>query len=381
MRAASLGKAAMAAFGVALSVALSGGAFAALSAPIAAGTLPCPATATLDARVARQGGAAIVVLGNSTASQAVQGSQLGRAVGRPGRVLKATLPSASPLTWYAVLAHRVFARGLRPELIVVAAPPQVLWQTRPTSSLDLRELLELAGTGDPVVQRHLGADGAGSVLRTIELRRQTARAGAIGALSRLALPGLTPEAQQTVLDSFVVGGGGGRRVPSPRASTTLRRALFEPGALASTVPDGAQAEPEPEPEPEPELDAPTGDDSDVPHTPIAALPDLDDTVLPDLVALAHAHGATLVFAATPTRLGLADAADQEAREAMLTAWADANGTAYVPFRRLGFTDDDFDDNFHVTDAAALVYTDALAWVCSRWLGPGRARRVRPIAER
>jgi hypothetical protein len=300
---------------------------AALVRPIAPGTLPSPATESLDERLARSGEWAVVVLGNSTAQKGVRSNVLGQALGVPGRVVKATLPSSSPVTWYATLAHRVFATGHRPELVVVAAPSHNLWQERPEASLDLRELLEIAGTTDPVVQRHLGAQGRQGPLHTMDVRRQSVRAAAVGAVSRAALFAAGAQTREDTLDLFVVG--------------ARRRVLFGDAETGATA-EGA-----------------------------ALAGSMEQTILPELVALAREHGSDVVFAVTPSRAGVRGPGE-DARDEALGVWAEEHGSALLRVGRRGPADEDFADNWHLTPAASVAWSEALGRAILTW----RRRKAR-----
>ncbi len=234
----------------------------------------------------------------------------------PGRVVKATLPGSSPVTWYATLKHRIYGLGQRPVVVVVVAPQHVLWTVRPVSALDTLELLATAGTTDDRIQRQMGVVGWAGVPRAVDLGRQAWRAVARDALARAVNANEPGQARNT----FVVG--------VERTNPLLRG--FERA-------EGWQ-------------DAPPA------NSPQA-------TILPELIDLARSHGSAVVFAELPIRGNSRDAAT-EARHDQLREWVRSRGAAYIHFPKAEL---EFRDDLHVTEATAAQYTEHLGRATAEWL--------------
>lgn len=61
----------------------------------------------------------VVVLGNSASFHAVDATELGRALGMPGKVAKIFVPASRSSAWYALLENRILEGGHHPKLVLV----------------------------------------------------------------------------------------------------------------------------------------------------------------------------------------------------------------------------------------------------------------------
>src|SRR5687768_15337406 len=75
---------------------------------------------TLDARPFD-----VLLLGNSAANRGIDPEQLGASLGRD--VTSVTIAATLAPAWYVILRDRVYARGLEPEIVIIAdTPPGML---------------------------------------------------------------------------------------------------------------------------------------------------------------------------------------------------------------------------------------------------------------
>ncbi len=282
----------------------------------------------LEERLAQHPAASVVVVGNSTAGAGVLPSVLAERLGMAGDGTKATLPSASPLTWYAMLKHLVYASGLRPELVVLVAPPAAYWVTQPTSEYDVHSLLELAGTTDPIVNDWWWGRRPGTFLLPMDLRRRTWRAAALDAGTRWALQGVPEAVRENTLDRTFLG----------RVAT--RDPLGAPGLKP-------------------------GDQGELLERPSADL-DVEATLLPALVQLVHDAGGELVCADIAVQEASLTLPDEDSRALALERWLGSVNSTFLTMGDVDLRPEHFDDRFHLTEEGAGVYTRQLARRIGDW---------------
>lgn len=125
-----------------------------LALGVAVGRVWTPAAAVTD--VPEQ--ARVVVVGSSIAMADVTEAGLQRGLDRP--VVHLGERAAQPAHWLAVVRHRVLDAGVRPELVVVVSPLDVLLRERLRSDVDTERLLALLTRPDPALwTRAVGDDG------------------------------------------------------------------------------------------------------------------------------------------------------------------------------------------------------------------------------
>lgn len=261
----------------------------------------------LDERIRARDDWPVVVLGNSTASQALDPDVMSRVLRRPA--LRATNVQSTSVTWHATLKHWIYARGLEPELVLILAPLEVFWLRRPETGFEA-SVLDLVSTGQPIED---------SRLRRMEIRRTLLRKEVSELASRTALGEELERSQRRDAGPFVVG-------------------------VQRTMPLLA------------------GAGNQLERTDLVYVDDLHDTHLPALAELVQQHGGRLVLAPTPTRPGAGfDAAEQADRQARLEELLSETGGAYLPMRGLRFPEGAFLDDTHLRKGrAAARYTEAVA---------------------
>jgi hypothetical protein len=289
----------------------------------------------LEAAVA--GDPDVVLLGASKVWTDLDPGQLARDLGlKPTDVVRANVSGSRAAVWYAILENRIFGSGATPKVVVIYTSFEYLLHAVPTSAVERAMLTAQMGPDEPVLrQKSLGQDGgaAGALMERVRGRRTdyhrdlmaALRDGAVGLL--LGEPGKGPvEAGAEIagpalerlfgLDAAVDAYATHRAIPVVEAERT----------------NGA-----------------------------VTLDDLDATLVPDLVALAKAHGARLVVAVAPHRQG-AERPGAYAPELLpeTVALLNAEGMGFMDLRDLALGDSAFGDAVHLNHVGRTQMTRALA---------------------
>ncbi len=276
----------------------------------------------------------VLVLGSSLAHRGVDLGVLARELGVPrDRVEMLQLPHASAAHWYAMLKNRVYERGHRPRLVIVAgALTTMLNHDLLQTGGNLDRLVEQLGPSEPVLsERVLGltstADFFGLYARTAASRWRDH---------------LLNEARDRVLLAF-----------------TARPRLDEATRLAERVNEAVFSN--------------TRMDYDL-HREVsvgaarsltAAVPDTfvlrEQGLLDAMDALADAHGSQLVWVRMPFPPSNRDVDSVPPEiEADALAWMNELGSGYLDLRSLDLSDADFEDMRHLSRRGAVTFTVGLA---------------------
>jgi len=269
----------------------------------------------------------VVIVGNSSAKMALDKDGLRE----PDKLIHTTLPGSTPATWYAVLKHLVYRRGLRPDRVIVAAPMHAFLMVEPQHGLDAQFFLEIVGTDDPAMLRRLGRRGAEELLANMEIRRRLWRSDTLQWVSEATLFKVPAAQRKIVLDGVF-----GRSAPRTNP-------MFELGVQ------------------NPEIEA--------------LETDFDRTFMPDIIDLVQSNGGQVVFAAVPIRDG--DPAGLASRKDALKAWMEERDAMYFTMSPEELHDRDYGDEWHLSRKGAARYTASLAEAMEQQWPPAPRARRRP----
>lgn len=320
------------ALSVALPLALVGGALAAFGAP---GERPItPDAKELDARLAREKAPEVVLLGNSKVRTDIDLAALRKALGS-GPVVELRVEATSAPTWYAVLENRVFAAGHTPKLVVVYGPLSRILETQPQGEIDRQRLEAQLGPVEPVIDKKVfRREGDGGLLDRARNRRTELHGALMEGVKDLSVGLFFGKPEQTDVLAR------GKDVADP----ALDKVFGEGAQLADA--DRRRVIPIVERE----ATARTGG---------AVAP--ADTLVPDFVALAEAHGARIVFvrAPVPPSNVTEDAVGQETVKQTLDV-LNAEGAGWIDLSRIGLPETAYKDSLHMNKKGRDVLTAELA---------------------
>ncbi len=276
----------------------------------------------------------VLVLGSSLAHRGVDLGVLARELGVPrDRVEMLQLPHASAAHWYAILKNRVYERGHRPRLVIVAgALTTMLNHDLLQTGGNLDRLVEQLGPSEPVLSdRVLGltspADFFGLYARTAASRWRDH---------------LLTEARDRVLLAF-----------------TTRPRLDEATRLAERVNEAvfSNARMDYELHREAGVGASGGLAAHAPDTFVLR----EQGLLDAMDALADAHGSQLVWVRMPFPPSNRDVDSVPPEiESDALAWWNELGSGYLDLRSLDLSDADFEDMRHLSRRGAVTFTVGLA---------------------
>ncbi|MCB9665357.1 MAG: hypothetical protein H6732_14695 [Alphaproteobacteria bacterium] len=277
----------------------------------------------------------VVVLGSSLARTDVDAATLADALGIPTRaVVMLTLPNATAAHWYAILDNRVFANGHRPRVVLFVGALTTMLTPEVLKEANIGRLVaQLDGRDEVIARKVFGTDSAWHFQwlfareRAGEVRDRLVQGFRDGALSMLFRGTLKPAVGARLAD---------------RANAVVFADEQMDYTLHAAAPTGLFAG---------AVDA-------------LAFADLDleqDSLLPDLVALARAHDARPVFVRTPFPPSHDDndrvpPALEDRAEALLAEL----GATYLDLRALGLQDRHYRDMRHMSREAAILFTRAIA---------------------
>lgn len=276
----------------------------------------------------------VVVLGSSLAQTNVRLDLLAEALDVPReRVVMLTLPNATAAHWYAILNNRVLARGHQPRLVVVVGALSTFVTPDLLKDTNVERLINQLGPDEPVLGPKVFGTNSPATFRLLFLRE---RAGA---------------ARDAFLNGWrdrVLGlaFAGGRRAAGARLAARANEVVFPPEALDFDL-HRSQA---------------TG--LGVAAAQALSLDGLHvgtDSLLPDMGALAKAHGVRLVWVRTPfppSNQAL-DAVPEDLEADAVEVITDS-GAEWLDLRGLGLGESDYQDMRHMNREGATRFTRALA---------------------
>lgn len=276
------------------------------------------------------GGPEVVLLGASKVTTDLDHAQLAAAFGVPkAKLVPLNVYGSNAGVWYAVLEERVYGNGHEPSVILVYSTMDWTLASRPSSDQERSVILGQLSPEETVVrEKFLGSGLGGPVADRIRRRRTEDHSQAMAWVRNVAV-GLTL-AREGEGDPATRGAA----LAGP-ALTTLFEGVEAASKGAVPIVEEKLAQ--------------------------AAVPtDLDQTLLPDFLTLAAAHGARIVFVNAPVRQSVA--ARRDVPPELLAAAVGAINTAgagYVDLRDLNLSDSVFGDGVHMNRAGRAATTRAL----------------------
>lgn len=213
----------------------------------------------------------VIVLGNSLANTNLSLNVLSRQLDvDPTDIVRFSVPNSIGAHWYAMLKHRVFGAGYRPELVLVVADLRSTVATQPVSMASQQNLDVHLTDGDVEVFERVGSNNIH--YKRLIANRQLLRDRALSELRNLAVDvgffQRAPQGQATHERTVLALG---RVFDNTQVDTTLHADVMP--TFASNL---------------------TGDTMSS-----IALPAPEDSFVPLLAALTAEHGAQLVFVRPP----------------------------------------------------------------------------------
>ncbi len=278
----------------------------------------------------------VVVLGASKVGTDLDLALLARELGLPTeQVAGANLSGTTAPVWYAVLDNRVYGSGQTPKLVVVYSTFDWTLATAPSGETERAVLAGQLDGDDPVLQaKVLGGDGGNVALERLRKHRTEDHTALMGWVRDASVGTLlaTPTADEAAAAA-------GAKLAAP----ALER-LFGLGA-GLEVSQVARAIPIVEAER---------------ATAAMTATRVEDTLVPDFIDLAAAHGTKIVFVSAPVRRDAeidVDYAPGTARA--VVELLNARGAGYADLRDLRLPDSAFGDATHLNKVGREALTRAL----------------------
>lgn len=280
-----------------------------------------PLAQEFDKRVEAARGANVVVIGASFAHSDFDKAALSAAISpsaKPALILSS--PSSSAPVWYAMLKERIYAHGLKPELVIipVSVPTALTVRLLPTQAGRLTEQMPVLD--DVVLARSYGALVPARVQQVLD-RRATLRDPLLEQF-RTAFPRLFFGADRTAVDNA------GTAVFGEQHASADARAIPVVEARAAAAQDTSMAVEDPE-----------------------------ASYLEDLANLVEEHGGQLAIVLPPQAPGTAGTRlYAPAIEGALVEWANRRGVGWIDLRTIGWDATHFSDELHMTPEAARTFS-------------------------
>jgi hypothetical protein len=311
-------------------VAVLGGGWALFQRPSA----PTGKAAAMDRTLRRSGRTEVVVLGSSLARTDVRVDVLAQELGVPEKdIVLLALPNATAAHWYAILENRIYGNGYRPKAVLIVGALTTMVTADVLMDANVERLVNQLSDDEPVLARKVFAAESAADFRWLWRREQA------GELR----DGLVERWRDLVLSAAFRKG---RADAATRLAERANEVVFADEKMDY------------------ELHRAGSTGLSVGAVEALDLTGLDverDSLLPDLVALAEAHGSRIVFVRTPFPPSNADndrvpPAVETAAEQLLAS----SGAYYLDLRPLGLDDTKFRDMRHMTREGAEQFTRAVA---------------------
>jgi hypothetical protein len=269
-----------------------------------------------------------LLVGNSLGSRDIDVEVLTASLGL--EVNDAAIKGTSAPTWYVMLRDRVFGPGLRPSLLIVAGTASQILARAPMDNEDRALFYDVAIEVDPGLERRLhGGQNFGRVAsRAADLRISLTdglRNSVAGLLFAPADAGPLLIRGQMVADAAgkaAVGEGG-----------EVAQGLVGWGEVGDGITAAAAVAPE-------------------------------RSFVVDIIDLAQAHDAKIVFVNLPTRADVNRTPQAVAQVRELAAYLDQRETVLIDLAGLTLGPEDYDDLLHMSPAGRAKATDELMFQLS-----------------
>lgn len=282
---------------------------------------PPSRAAEMDAQLQRHP-PSVVVIGNSKAGSDIDGAALAEALDQPEPAAQLVVYGSGAPAWYALLEQRIYGGGYSPRLVVIYGQLASMLHGAEIADSE-RRAIEAVVTGPSEVldRRVLRRDAAGRARDRATDLREGLLSGARDAGFGLFFPTMSAADGRAALDELF----------TTAAQRTTSETRVVP--VAEARPEAMQASAE---------------------DPAAGF-------LPEIVRLAYAHGARVVFVRAPVG-GTARAKDEVPPEVegRLYALVNAMGASWIDLHELQLPPGAFRDDLHMTRVGAAPLTAALA---------------------
>lgn len=292
-----------------------------------------PGGKVLDDIVADAGHIDVALLGNSKAGTDLDPPKIAALFPDAPSVVTLRVNGTGMPVWYAVLAHRVYDHGQSPRLVIVYGTLAMMLQVDLPSEEQRRVLGEQLAQPDPVLDAKVfGKTWSDPRLQRALNRRTDLRHTltdgwrnlVVGALLAPPGPGTVPERGRAYAEAAL------GKVFGVDVAQDLDRTRVGPIVERDT------------------------------DAPARVLGSVDETLLPDFLALAQAHGAKVVFVRAP--LGTAkrhtDVVDPALRDATIRLLGE-HGAAWIDLTEADLPDNTFGDGAHMSRAGRQRFTPLL----------------------
>ncbi len=311
--------------------------------------LPLPAR-VLDGRLKAVENVDVVLLGNSKVGTDLDPEAIGRLYPEGAGVVPLGVKGTGMPVWYAVLHDRVYAAGYEPKLVIVYATLQMMAQTQLPSDAQRARLAEVATGAIPALDQKVYGKGMADPRMQLALARR-------GEWHRSLLDGTRDLAVGLFLAPAGAGGVG------------ERGAAYAEPAFASLFSSENQKEATRHVGPvvEQELSDATAGDG------------VMDTLIPDLLTLAHSHGAQVLFVRAPLAASKVsvDSVPPELEPEVIRLLAHL-GDGYLDLRDADLTASAYGDGVHLSTAGRGRFTPQfLEAVAAVGVGTGRMTPAAP----
>ncbi|MDP2313483.1 MAG: hypothetical protein Q8P41_11305 [Pseudomonadota bacterium] len=294
-----------------------------------------PPEVTACLQTVERAGDDVVIVGNSKAGTDVDRAVLARALGVKD-IAKVGGPGSSAPLWYASLERCVFEAGHTPKLVIVYGTAGAMLRTTLDSELERMSLARYLGDNEPVLdQKVFGGEPVSPFWQRVRTRKTS------------LLQGFQHGIRDGIAGLFFAP-------PSPDGLLAAGRAHAVP-ALEKVLGADAGAEAVTRHRAIPIAEAATAERT-------ARDTDVADTLVPDLVALAHDHGARIVFAQAPLSAAKVDVYDRS-DPALVRAMVDAlnqAGAGYLDLADLRLPPSAYGDGIHMNSSGRTTLSAALA---------------------
>ena len=300
----------------------------------------------------------VVVLGASKVGTDLDLPLLARELGLPPeQVAGVHLSGTTAPVWYAVLDNRVFGTGKTPKLVIVYSTFDWTLATLPSGESERTVLASQLDGDDPVLQRKTLGDDGNATLTRIRLHRTETHATLMAWIRDASVGALLakPAAGQSLAQA-----GGELAAPALERLFGLGAAI-DASQISRAIPivEAARA------------------------TIAITAKRVEDTLLPDFVALASEQGARIVFVSAPVRRQVEIAIDYPPATARAAvSLLNGAGAGYTDLRDLALPDSAFGDATHLNKGGRDTLTRALvgrlkAMNAMNWMNEGEKAGIVP----
>lgn len=277
----------------------------------------------------------IVFVGNSKVWTDLRAADVAKAIGYTGNAVALPVPGSGAPSWYAVLEKRVFGEGYTPELVIVYGTLSALLRAEVGSENERLNLDEQLTTPSELIDRKIFGGASAGLAGRVRRHAASFHQAGMNAL-RDAAVGIT--------------------LAPPSADPTLQRGdVYATAALSSVFGEKAKFRASGKSRAMPVVEATVARSMRASDIPVS------DGLIPDIVAIAKAHGARVVFvrAPVPPTNKIMDTVAVDVERTALTL-INSLGAGWIDLSHLDLTTDAWADDMHMGERGRARTTAALA---------------------